>query len=88
MNFGIVYFIQPKEYLGTDKYKIGCTRKSNLNRCSSYGINTRFIVVLECINPFEVESLIKHVLRRTYKLRSIQKIRLYGTNDRTIIEML
>jgi hypothetical protein len=53
---GILYFIQPAELVGTNRYKIGCSSKSDLSRLRSYRVGTRILMVLECDNPFEVEG--------------------------------
>ena len=53
---GILYFIQPAELVGTNRYKIGCSSKSDLSRLRAYRVGTRILMVLECDNPFEVEE--------------------------------
>jgi hypothetical protein len=53
---GILYFIQPAELVGTNRYKIGCSSKDDLSRLRSYRVGTRILMVLECDNPFEVEE--------------------------------
>ncbi len=35
MNKGIIYLIQPCELVGTSRYKIGCSRNPNLDRCKN-----------------------------------------------------
>jgi hypothetical protein len=65
---GIVYLIQPEILLGTNKYKIGCSSKNNMNRINSYGKNTRKIYIEECINPFEIEKIIKNMFKNKFKL--------------------
>lgn len=32
MNKGLIYLIQPKELIGTNRYKIGCSRKNDFKR--------------------------------------------------------
>jgi hypothetical protein len=56
---GTLYFIQPAELLGTNRYKIGCSAKNDMVRCKSYRQGTRYIMILECNNPFVVESTVK-----------------------------
>lgn len=34
MSKGIIYFIQPAEIVGTNRYKIGCSKNPDLNRCN------------------------------------------------------
>ena len=46
---GIIYFIQPAELVGTNRYKIGCSKNANLDRCKKgYKKETRFICIMEC----------------------------------------
>jgi hypothetical protein len=65
---GIVYFVQPCELIGTDRYKIGCSSKSTLDRCISYHKGTRFININEVKNPFVLETKIKEEFFKKYKL--------------------
>jgi hypothetical protein len=39
---GIIYLIQPEELLLTNRYKIGCSGKSNLSRLLGYKKNSIF----------------------------------------------
>lgn len=56
-----VYFIQPAELVGTDRYKIGMTTKSDLSRVRSYRVGTRYLCIMECENALETErKLISH----------------------------
>lgn len=60
---GIIYFIQPVEYLNTNTYKIGYSSKNNLSRCKNgYGLGTRYISINECNEPLEAEKKIKSFL--------------------------
>jgi hypothetical protein len=65
---GTLYFIQPAELLGTNRYKIGCSATNDMVRCKSYRQGTRYIMVLECDKPFIVEATVKacfnHFFRR------------------------
>jgi hypothetical protein len=56
---GTLYFIQPAELVGTNRYKIGCSAGMDLIRCKSYKQGTRYIMVLECNQPFVVEKEVK-----------------------------
>lgn len=57
---GIIYLIQPGELIGTNRFKIGCSCQKGLNRCiTGYSQNSRYIHIMECRNPFELESIIK-----------------------------
>jgi len=55
---GTLYFIQPAELVGTKRYKIGCSAKNDMIRCRSYRVGTRYLMILECAQPFEVESVL------------------------------
>lgn len=67
-NIGIVYFIQPSELVGTNRYKIGCSKQNNLNRCRSYRKGSRYICIQECQNPLTAESKIKQFFSRYHTL--------------------
>lgn len=68
MNMGIVYLIQPREYLGTDIYKIGYSKQQGITRCTTgYGKNTRFMCIMSCIYPEKIEKIIKKVFPQKYK---------------------
>lgn len=59
-NNGIVYLVQPSEFIGTDIFKIGYSCVSNLKRCHSYGPNTKYICIMHTEKPRSVEkNLIK-----------------------------
>lgn len=65
---GIIYFIQPAELVGTDRYKIGCSKINNLKRCNSYRKGSRYICIMECNDILVLESKIKKVFKEKYKL--------------------
>jgi len=65
---GIIYLIQPEELLLTNRYKIGCSGKSNLSRLSGYKKNSRYLCVIECIYPYTLENKIKEEFNKKYKL--------------------
>ena len=56
---GTLYFIQPAELVGTNRYKIGCSAGCDMIRCKSYRKGTRYMMVLECHQPFVVEKEVK-----------------------------
>lgn len=57
---GTIYLVQPAELVGTERYKIGCSAKNDLERCKKgYKKGTRFINIQECEDPFGVEHEIK-----------------------------
>jgi hypothetical protein len=59
---GIIYLIQPVELLNSNKFKIGCTRTPTLERCyKGYKRGSRYICIMECDNPFELEKKVKEI---------------------------
>ena len=53
---GIVYLVQPAQLVGTDRYKIGCSRENDPRRViNGYNDGTRTIVIEGVDNPFDVE---------------------------------
>ena len=68
MKKGIVYFIQPAELVGTNRYKIGCSRNSDLERIKcGYKKGTRNILIYECVEPFILERKIKDIFNNKFK---------------------
>lgn len=66
---GIIYFIQPAELVGTDRYKIGCSKSPDLKRCNEgYRKGSRYICIMECNNPFVLEKKIKDEFNKLFKL--------------------
>jgi hypothetical protein len=66
---GILYLIQPSEFLGTNRYKIGCSSKSTLERVKNgYKKGTRYLHILECENPFDIEKILKDEFNKKFKL--------------------
>jgi hypothetical protein len=66
---GIIYLVQPAELVGTNRYKIGCSSKNDLSRCKNgYKTGTRYINIMECEDPFKIESQIKRVFEAKFKL--------------------
>lgn len=68
MNKGLIYLIQPEELIGTKRFKIGCSSKTNLDRLKNYKKGTRHILIMECYNPFSLEKIIKQKLNEKFKL--------------------
>jgi hypothetical protein len=60
-NFGLVYLIQPEELLGTNRYKLGCSSKANLDRLKSYKRNSHLLCSYKCTDPFQTENRLKAV---------------------------
>lgn len=69
MNNGIIYLIQPAELVGTSRYKIGCSGKTDLNRCKNgYKKGSRYLCIMECVNPVLLENKIKNIFSDKFKL--------------------
>ena len=66
---GIVYLIQTTEYIGTNIYKISCSITNDLEKLKkSHNKGTRFIIVHECDNPFDIKKKIKVNFKRKFNL--------------------
>lgn len=68
---GVVYIVQPTQLVGLDKqrYKVGCSNEPSLTRCSKgYLKGTRYLCIMECLNPLKVEREIKKKFNSGYKL--------------------
>ena len=66
---GIIYLIQPCELVGTNRYKIGCSKDSSLNRVQNgYKKGTRYLYIGECINPLSIEKIILSEFNDKFKL--------------------
>jgi hypothetical protein len=66
---GIIYLIQPSELVGTNRYKIGCSRQDKVRRCiNGYKIGTRYICIMDCINPYNIERIMKKEFNKNFKL--------------------
>lgn len=63
---GTLYFIQPAELVGTNRYKIGCSASNDMIRCKSYKKGTRYMMILECQQPFVVEDTVKKVFNARF----------------------
>jgi len=71
MSKGIIYFIQPSELVGTNRYKIGCSKFPDLERCKNgYRMGSRYIIIMECNNPLVLEKNIKDEFNKLFKLIS------------------
>jgi hypothetical protein len=67
-NIGLIYLVQPSEYIGTNVYKIGYSLQENFTRLLSYGRNTKYICNLNCENPLKLETIIKQDFSQKYRL--------------------
>tara|TARA_B110000208_G_scaffold123981_2_gene151240 strand:- start:2092 stop:2916 length:825 start_codon:yes stop_codon:yes gene_type:complete len=63
-----VYLIQPALVKGTDRYKVGMSRKSDLCRIKSYHKGTRYLSINSVNNPAIIEHKLKEHFRKKYKL--------------------
>jgi hypothetical protein len=69
MDTGIIYFIQPSELVGTNRFKIGCSKHNNLDRCKNgYRNGSRYLCIMECKQPFVLENTIKISFRDKFTL--------------------
>ena len=65
---GIVYLIQPSEYISTNIYKIGYSCQPHLNRIKQYGCNTYTIMIEACDNAFLTEKKIIDAFKSKFKI--------------------
>lgn len=63
-----VYFIQPREYIGTSVYKVGMSACSNLSRLRSYGSGTNYLCIFGVDNCTEVEHAIVDAFNMEFEL--------------------
>jgi hypothetical protein len=53
----------------TNRYKIGCSNKNDLDRCKNrYKKGSRYLCIIECNNPFQLENIIKEHFNNKFKL--------------------
>ena len=84
MNTGIIYLIQPAELVGTNRYKIGMSNCPDLDRCKNgYLKGSRYICIMECDNPLEIEKNIKDEFSKKFKL--IAGKEYYEGNEQDIL---
>ena len=66
---GIIYLIQPAELVGTNRYKVGCSSKSTLDRVrTGYRKGSRYLHICECEKYLEIETIIKKVFNIKFRL--------------------
>ena len=65
---GQIYLVQPTTLINTKRFKVGYSRKSNLNRLKFYGKGVRCIRVIECNNPKTVEKKLIKSFKKKFKL--------------------
>jgi hypothetical protein len=68
MNTGIIYLVQPAELIGTERYKFGCSENTELDRVKKgYKKGTRYLNIMECKNPYDLEKKIKNIFNEKFK---------------------
>lgn len=65
---GIVYLVQPAELVGTNRYKVGASAKSTLDRVLFYKSGTRYLGIFECVEPFKLEKKIIEKLNTEFRV--------------------
>ncbi len=65
---GIVYLLQPQEYLKTKIYKIGMSSKDNLDSPRSHGNDSIIYLIMNCKDAFNTDIKIRRSFRKTFKL--------------------
>lgn len=66
---GIIYLVQPAELIGTKRYKIGCSKKTTLDRVKNgYKKGTRYLHIAECNEPHKTEGKIKEIFNNKFTL--------------------
>jgi len=78
---GILYFIQPAELVGTNRFKVGCSTKNDLSRVKSYKAGTRMIMILQCENPFLLEQKVLTEFKQFHKIAGNE----YFEGDETVM---
>lgn len=69
MSRGQIYLLQPTELVGTLRYKIGMSHNPSLDRCrNGYKTGSRYLAIMECIDPLTLEKNIKKVFNEKFKL--------------------
>ena len=59
--------------VGSSKFKVGCSGKSNLERIKSYDKNSRYLCIHECFEPYQLEKQIKTAFNNKFTLVSGQE---------------
>jgi len=85
---GIIYLIQPCELIGTNRYKIGCSEKLGIDRCTQgYKKGSRVICIIKCVKPFDNEKKIKQIFNNKFKLIAGNEY-FEGDEDQMLIEFI
>lgn len=65
---GIVYLVQPKELIGTSRYKVGCSESATLTRVQrGYRAGTRYLFIMECDKPRELERILITTFEKNFE---------------------
>ena len=65
---GLLYMVQPTELVGTNRFKIGRSKKNSFKRLHSYRKGTRIILTASCENHKEVEDELIEAFKREFTL--------------------
>ncbi len=84
-DYGIVYLLQAPGFIGTDRYKIGCSSKNNLERPLQYGKGTRYLQINEVKKPFVLEEIIKKSFKNNFNLVAGKE--LFSGDERKMIRL-
>lgn len=68
-NKGMIYLIQPAELVGTSRFKIGCSKVPNLDKCYyKYKDGSRYLYIAECFDPYFLEKKIEDIFNEKFTL--------------------
>jgi hypothetical protein len=66
---GIIYLIQPKELIGTNRYKIGCSKKDDNSRLKTgYKKGSDIIQIFETNIPNKIENIIINIFKIKFNI--------------------
>jgi len=63
-----IYLIQPEELIGTNRFKIGCSKSDKINRVLSYKKGSRILFATIIQEPFKLEKIIKDEFNNHFEL--------------------
>jgi hypothetical protein len=61
---GIVYLLQPEELVGTNRYKVGHSKKDTIDRAKGYKKNSKIIYYVTCKHSLQTETKIKNAFKQ------------------------
>lgn len=83
---GIIYLIQPFEYLEKHIYKIGCSKNLDLTRVKyGYKPGTKPLSIAYCHNQFELEKIIKFTFNNDNNIKLFKGYEYFECNDENYI---